>query len=105
VAEPQCNDSKVNACLEHVHCGRVPDYVGGDATPLELWTLCCGRRDSELETICHTRSSHWSTGTTWEERLIECARGRGDAGVIGSRVLYARRKPPTIRFNGGVSDW
>lgn len=39
------------------------------------------------------------------ERLVETARARGDAGILGSRVLYARRKPPTIWFNGGFIDW
>lgn len=38
------------------------------------------------------------------ERLVRTAVERPDAGILGSRILYHRREPPTIWFNGGVIE-
>lgn len=38
------------------------------------------------------------------EWLLAAAHERADAGILGSRILYAHRRPPTIWFNGGVLD-
>lgn len=39
------------------------------------------------------------------ERLVLTAEARPDAGILGSRILYHGRTPPTIWFNGGQLDW
>jgi GT2 family glycosyltransferase len=39
------------------------------------------------------------------ERLMATAQARPDAGIVGSRGLYHRRRPPPRWFNGGVIDW
>lgn len=39
------------------------------------------------------------------DRLVRAAALRPDAGIIGSRILYHDRQPPTIWFNGGMVDF
>src|SRR5664280_894669 len=70
VPEPQGNDRDVNARLQHMHRDRVTDQVWENPPLGQLGESMSGALDGKLQPFCETDTRQWSTGSTWEQRLL-----------------------------------